>query len=210
MSDFVTLLGARRLIPIATIEDAADAVPLAKALLGGGIDILEITLRTAQALRCIENVSKHVPQMLVGAGTILTTNALANARDAGAQFFVSPALSIDIINQAREHSLALMPGVFTPTEVLSAHESGCRLLKLFPADLAGGTVMLKHLASVYPQMRFCPTGGIGEAHIKQYLSLPNVAAIGGSWLAPASMIAAKNWDEIQMVAKKGAEQAAAM
>jgi 2-dehydro-3-deoxyphosphogluconate aldolase / (4S)-4-hydroxy-2-oxoglutarate aldolase len=191
-----------KVVPVIALNDVAHAVPLAHALLEGGIDVMEITLRTAAGLPSIEAVAKAVPQMHVGAGTVTRPHEVYDVRDAGASFALSPGCANDIVAAAKEAALPFIPGVMTPSELMAARDHGFTLMKLFPAQQAGGPGMLKALAGPFPDIRFCPTGGISLANLKEHLALPNVAMVGGSWLTPAAAMQAGNWAEITQLARE--------
>jgi 2-dehydro-3-deoxyphosphogluconate aldolase/(4S)-4-hydroxy-2-oxoglutarate aldolase len=188
----------QRLICVAVIDKAEDAVPLAEALLAGGLNTIEVTFRTVGAADAIARIRKGVPQMCVGAGTLLAADQVKQAVDAGAQFGVSPGLSEPVSNAAHENKLPLFPGVVTPTEVMRALELGWRHLKFFPAEAAGGVNMLKSLAGPFGHtgVKFIPTGGITVATLPDYLAIPQVAAVGGSWMAERKLVAEKAWAKI--------------
>jgi 2-dehydro-3-deoxyphosphogluconate aldolase/(4S)-4-hydroxy-2-oxoglutarate aldolase len=191
-------------IPVLTVTEAAHAVPLAKALLAGGLKVLEITLRTPAALACIDAIRKDLPEAVVGVGTLTRPADFAAADRVGAQFGVSPGLTPELAAAARGARFPLLPGVMTPTEVIAARHAGFKALKLFPADIAGGTRMLQALGALFPDLEFCPTGGITRATAPDYLALPNVVCIGGSWVAPAQMVAAADWSGIESLARDAA------
>ncbi len=190
-----------RFLPIITITDADAAVPLAEALLEGGVDAIEFTLRTPQALDAIERVAKAVPTLQLGAGTILSVADFERAHDAGARFFVSPGFDPAIAHWPLEKNLLWLPGTQTASEVMVARRMGFGALKFFPAEPAGGIEMLKALAPVYSDVKFCPTGGVSRERVADYLALPNVAAVGGSWIAPSGMMKLKDWKGITALAK---------
>ena len=196
-------LTTRRIIPVIVIDDAADAVPLAEALLEGGIDVIEITFRTAAAADAITAIAKAVPQMLLGAGTVVTADQAKRAIDAGVSFGLAPGLNPATIEAFAKADTLFVPGVMTPSEIEQGLSLGCKLLKFFPAGEAGGPGFLKALAGPYASqgVRFCPTGGITLANMNDYLSLPIVASVGGSWLATAKQIAAKDWATISQQAR---------
>lgn len=193
------LLVRSPVLPVVTIADAAAAVPLARALLAGGLGVIEVTLRTPAAAEAISRIAREVEGMVVGAGTVLSAREMAAAEQAGAQFAVSPGFSASLSAQA---SLPLLPGVATASEVMAALEAGHTLMKFFPAEAAGGPAMLKALAGPLPQARFCPTGGITAANAHGYLRLANVTCVGGSWLAPPDAIAAGDWQAIARLARE--------
>lgn len=198
------LLNLGPVIPVIVIEDARQAAPLAKALVEGGVRVLEITLRTEAALEAIQRAAREVPDAIVGVGTITDPKQFGQARQAGAQFAVTPGLTQDLAWAARENRLPLLPGVMTPSEVISATAAGFDALKLFPARQAGGIDMLKALAGPFPHVKFCPTGGISAETARDYLALPNVACVGGSWLTPADAIRRQDWISITTLARQAA------
>ena len=188
----------QRLICVAVIDHADGAVPLAEALLAGGLNCIEVTFRTAGAADSIARIRKSVPQIYVGAGTLLTADQVKQAMDAGAQFGVSPGLSEIVSTTAQKNDFPLFPGVITPTEIMRALELGWKQLKFFPAETFGGVNALKALAGPfgYTGVKFIPTGGISAATLPAYLALPQVAAVGGSWMAERKLVAEKSWDKI--------------
>lgn len=200
---------ATRVLPVIVLSDAARAVPLAQALLEGGIDAMEITLRHAEGLAAIEAVARAVPQMRVGAGTVTRAAEMRQVREAGAGFALSPGMTDALLQAALEAGLPFIPGVMTPGEVMAARERGLGLLKLFPAEQAGGVAMLRALAGPLGDMRFCPTGGITPDNLAEYLAQPNVALVGGSWLAPPALVQAGRWREITRLARQASESARA-
>ena len=191
-------------IPVLTLSDLAHAVPLAGALVGGGLRVLEIALRTPVAIGCLEAIRKAVPDAIVGIGTLTRAVDFAAAGRAGAQFGVTPGLTPELAAAARGARFPLLPGVMTPTEVLAARLAGFNILKFFPAHQAGGVEMLRALGAPFPDVLFCPTGGITRAGAPEYLALPNVVAIGGSWVAPRALIDAKDWQGIEALARDAA------
>ncbi len=197
-----TLLADVRVLPVVTLDRAEDAVPVATALLAGGIGAIEITLRTAAALDAIAAVASAVPEMLVGAGTATRAADLVRARSAGARFAVSPGLTGDLARAAHALELPLLPGVMTPSEAMIARDAGFDHLKLFPATAAGGLELLRALAGPLPKLRFCPTGGIDPSAMAGWLALPNVFCVGGSWLTPPSAIRAGDWARIELLARE--------
>ena len=194
------IMQSSAVIPVIAIDDLAHAVPLARALVAGGIRVLEVTLRTAYGLAAIRAIAEQVPDAIVGVGTLTQPAQFAAARDAGAVFGVSPGLTAALIAAARASGLPLLPGVMTPSEVMAACEAGFRQLKLFPAVPAGGVGMLNAIAGPLPEVMFCPTGGISQATASQFLACKNVACVGGSWLTPKDAILAGEWDRITAVA----------
>lgn len=188
-------------IPVIAIDDLAHAVPLARALVAGGIRVLEITLRTVHGLPAIRAIAEQVEGAIVGVGTLTQAHEFKEARDAGAVFGVSPGLTADLINAARASGLPLLPGVMTPSEVMAARAAGFAQLKLFPAVPAGGVGMLNALAGPLGDVMFCPTGGISIETAPQFLACKNVACVGGSWLTPKDALLAGDWDRITALAK---------
>lgn len=201
-----------RIVPVAVIDAVANAVPLARALAQGGLPLIEVTLRTPCALECIRAIRQECPEIWVGAGTILERAMLVAAVEHGAQFGVSPGLNSDVVRAALDLNLPFVPGVITPSEVETALRLGCRLLKYFPADAAGGVMMLKALASAYGAtgVRFVPTGGITLANMAAYLAVPAVAAIGGSWLCESRLVKEKKWAEITALTAQAVSKVAGM
>jgi len=187
-------------IPVLTVTRVEDAVPLAQALVHGGIRVLEVTLRTSCALDAITEMRELVPGAVVGAGTLTRAEDFAAVQRAGAQFAVTPGLTPDLLFGAGETRLPLLPGVMTPTELIAARAAGFRACKLFPAQQAGGVGMLKALAGPFPDVVFCPTGGITRANAAEFLAQPNVLCVGGSWLAPRELVDAGNWGAIEELA----------
>jgi 2-dehydro-3-deoxyphosphogluconate aldolase / (4S)-4-hydroxy-2-oxoglutarate aldolase len=182
-----------RVIPVVTIDRAADAVPLARALARGGLHVIEVTLRTPEAPAAIAAIARDVPEVLVGAGTVLRAADVTRARDAGAAFLVSPGLTAEIASAAIATGLPYLPGCVTASEIMAARELGLSLLKFFPAEPSGGTGALRQFAPVFAGIAFCPTGGVNQGNAAEYLALPNVPMVGGSWMAPADLVAASNW-----------------
>lgn len=187
-------------IPVIAIDDLAHAVPMARALLAGGIKVLEITLRTEHGLAAIAAIAEQVPGAIVGVGTLTRPEEFVAARDAGAVFGVSPGLTGSLIAAAKSSGLPLLPGVMTPSEVMSAREAGFRQLKLFPAVPAGGVSMLSAIGGPLPDVTFCPTGGISLETASQFLALKNVACVGGSWLTPKAAMQAGDWAQLTRLA----------
>ncbi len=197
-----------RILPVIVIDDAELAVPMAEALLEGGIDAMEITLRHACALDAIERVAKSVPAMVVGAGTLTRPADFGRVASAGGRFAVSPGLTPGLDAAARAVEMPFIPGVMTPSEAMFARELGYSLLKLFPAAQAGGLGMLKALASPFADLRFCPTGGVSAETLAEFLALPNVAMVGGSWLTPTKVVAARDWTSVAALARQATTIAA--
>lgn len=197
MADTIAdLLGISRVIPVVTLDDAAHALPLADALLAGGIGIAEITLRTAAALRAIEVLARERPGFCVGGGTCRNAGDLRSLAGAGAAFAVSPGSTPALVAAARQSALPWLPGAATVSEMMSLEAEGYTVLKLFPASLAGGIELLRAVAPVLPALRFCPTGGISPRNVAGFLAEPNVACVGGSWIAPADLLRHGAWDEV--------------
>lgn len=188
-------------IPVIVIQRVEDAVPLARALVAGGVRVLEVTLRTPVALQCMAAIVREVPEAIVGAGTIRSVADAEAAKDAGCRFGVSPGYLSDIGHACRNLGLPLLPGVATASEVMSANAAGYDFLKLFPATAAGGIPLLKALAGPFPDVVFCPTGGVTPESAPQFLALPNVKVCGGSWLTPQDAVDAKDWDRITALAQ---------
>jgi 2-dehydro-3-deoxyphosphogluconate aldolase/(4S)-4-hydroxy-2-oxoglutarate aldolase len=201
--NLLDIMRTARVIPVIAIDNPEHAVPLAKALVAGGIRVLEVTLRTAHGLEAIRAMST-VDGAIVGVGTLTQPEEFAAARDAGAVFGVSPGLTPALIEAARKSGLPLLPGVMTPSEVLAAREAGFRQLKLFPAVPAGGVGMLNAIAGPIPDVTFCPTGGISIETAPQFLACKNVACVGGSWLTPKDALQAGDWARITELAKAAA------
>jgi len=196
-----TTLRLSPVIPVLVIERTADAVPLARALLAGGLKVLEITLRTPNALDVIELLARQVPEAVIAAGTVTTPRQWEQAARAGARFVVSPGLTPALAEAASEASAPLLPGVATASELMTAMDAGFSCFKFFPAQQAGGLGMLKAWGGPFPEALFCPTGGITPELAPQYLALPNVACVGGSWLAPADALKDGDWARIQSLAE---------
>jgi 2-dehydro-3-deoxyphosphogluconate aldolase / (4S)-4-hydroxy-2-oxoglutarate aldolase len=188
------------MIPVIVIDRLEDAVPLARALVAGGVRVLELTLRTPVALQAIEKIVREVEGAIVGVGTITRAEDFAAALKAGARFGVSPGLTPALVAAAKASGLPLLPGVMTPSDVIAARAAGYTELKLFPAHQAGGIGMLKALSGPFPDVSFCPTGGITAATAADFLALPNVVCVGGSWLTPQDAIAAGDWERITALA----------
>ena len=190
------------IVPVIVINDAAQAVPLAKALLAGGINVIEITFRTAAAREAIAAVAREVPDMIVGAGTVLTEEQVASAVAAGARFLVSPGMDADVIKAAQALNCPILPGVVTPSEVITGLKLGIKTFKFFPAENYGGLSTIKSLCAPFTAINFIPTGGINEKNVADYLKYDRIAAIGGSWMAPAKLIDSGRFDEIEAKTKE--------
>lgn len=188
-------------IPVIAIDDLAHAVPMARALVAGGIRVLEVTLRTQYGLAAIEAIARDVPEAIIGVGTLTLPEEFAASRDAGAMFGVSPGLTASLIAAAKSSGLPLLPGVMTPSEVMAAREAGFRQLKLFPAVPAGGVGMLNGIGGPLPDVTFCPTGGITQENAAQFLACKNVACVGGSWLTPKAAMVAGDWAALTKLAQ---------
>lgn len=192
------------IVPVMVIEDLKQAVPLARALVKGGLPVLEITLRTAAALDCIKAIVAEVEGAIVGSGTVLNAQQLKQSEKAGCVFAVSPGVTPKILKAAKDQKIALLPASGTPSEAMVLLEHGYALQKFFPAEQSGGAAYLASISSPLPQIRFCPTGGITPALAPSYLKLPNVITLGGSWMAPKAMINEGKWDEIEKLAREAA------
>ncbi|MFT7234799.1 MAG: 2-dehydro-3-deoxyphosphogluconate aldolase/(4S)-4-hydroxy-2-oxoglutarate aldolase [Methylophagaceae bacterium] len=184
------------IVPVMVINNVEHAVPLAHALVKGGLKVLEITLRTPAALESIRRIRAEVPDAIVGAGTIINIETLNKAIDAGAEFIVSPGTTDTLIEAAIATGVPLLPGIANPSDAMRLLEKGITEMKFFPAEAAGGIPMLKSIGAPIPQISFCPTGGVNQKNVKDYYNLPNVACVGGSWMCAANLVDAENWDEI--------------
>lgn len=201
----LSILELQPVVPVLVIDDAKTAVPLARALVAGGLKAIEITLRTSAALEAIKAVADEVEGAVAGAGTILNARQYAEAVEAGSQFIVSPGTTQELLDTARQSSVPLLPGAATASEVMALREEGYAVLKFFPAEQAGGAAYLKSLSSPLAGTMFCPTGGVSPNNASTYLSLPNVICVGGSWVAPKELVAAGDWDGIRELAKSAAQ-----
>lgn len=202
MKNTLELVAYGPVIPVIVLQRVEDAVPLAQALVAGGVRVLEVTLRTPVGLACIEAIAQHVPEAIVGAGTIRSAVDARAARAVGSRFGVSPGYTPEVGAACREIGLPLLPGVATASEVMAAQADGLSFLKFFPATAAGGIPMLKALAGPFPDVVFCPTGGITLQTAPQFLALPNVKVCGGSWLTPQDVVDAKDWGRITQLARE--------
>lgn len=202
----------RPVIPVIVIDDANDAEPLAEALLAGGMDVVEVTCRTAAAPEALARIKKAFPEMLLGAGTVVTAEQAKMCIDVGVSFGLAPGLNPDTVNYFKNHETLFIPGVMTASEIERGLSLGCKLLKFFPAEAAGGVTMLKNLGGPYAALgvQFCPTGGLSLGNMNDYLSLPIVSCIGGSWLATKQQIAEQKWTVITQQVKDALEQVAAV
>lgn len=198
------ILDLSPIVPVVVIEDVATAVPLARALVAGGIPIIEVTLRSAAALEAIRAIADAVPQIALGAGTVRDAGQVKAARDAGAAFLVSPGASDRLLDALQDCGAPFLAGTATPSEMLRLLERGVTEAKLFPAEAVGGVALLRSLHGPLPELRFCPTGGITAANAPEYLALPNVGCVGGTWLTPADALAAGDWDRIETLARAAA------
>ena len=196
------ILSLGPVMPVIVIEQSNHAIPLGEALLAGGIKTIEITLRTSAALNAIEQLAKHLPEIYVGAGTILTKENATRAKNSGAKFCVSPGTTSSIVDACDECNISLLPGASTVSEMLTLSEAGFSEIKFFPASAAGGIPFIKSLVSPLPNLKFCPTGGISYETASGWLSLVNVSCVGGSWIAPAKDINEQNFSEITARAKQ--------
>lgn len=196
-------------IPVIVINKVEDAVPMAEALLEGGVKVLEVTLRSPVALQAMEQIAKHVPDAILGSGTVRNLKDAKNSKDVGCQFAVSPGYTSDLGQYAREIGLPLLPGVSTGSEIMMANADDYYFLKLFPAVAVGGINLLKGFAGPFADVKFCPTGGVSVESAPQFLALPNVVVCGGTWLTPADAVANKDWAHITKLAKEASAIVAA-
>lgn len=203
------LLAAGPIVPVITLERVEDAVPLARALVAGGLHLLEITLRTPAAADAAAAIIREVPEAIVGIGTVLTPKDLERAQALGARYALSPGATPELLDAASRSEMPFIPGIATASELMAALAHGFQTVKFFPAVAAGGIPALKALAGPFPQARFCPTGGIDEKNAKDWLALPNVVAVGGSWVCQTSDIRAQAWEEITAKAQRAAASAKA-
>jgi 2-dehydro-3-deoxyphosphogluconate aldolase/(4S)-4-hydroxy-2-oxoglutarate aldolase len=206
MNDSRSILERAPVVPVLSIDRPDDAVPLARALVAGGIPVLEITLRTPVGLAAITAIRDAVPGALVGAGTVRSAEDFRAAVDAGSQFVVTPGLTEGILDAAEHSEIALIPGIATVSEMMRALDRGINCLKFFPAEASGGAAALKAFAGPFPDVAFCPTGGIGLHNIDGYLALPSVITVGGSWLTPEPLLAAGDWDAITTLAREACDK----
>ncbi|MEU5139507.1 bifunctional 4-hydroxy-2-oxoglutarate aldolase/2-dehydro-3-deoxy-phosphogluconate aldolase [Streptomyces sp. NPDC021139] len=203
-SPAASVLDLAPVVPVVVVDDLADAVPLARALVAGGLPAIEVTLRTPVALDAIRAIADEVPGAVVGAGTVITAEQVAEVVAAGARFLVSPGWTDTLLEAMRASGVPFLPGVSTTSEVVALLERGVREMKFFPAEAAGGTAYLKALAAPLPQARFCPTGGISAASAPEYLALPNVGCVGGSWMLPKDAVAGRDWGRVEALAREAA------
>jgi len=195
------LLAGNTVIPVIVIDRVEDAVPLAKALIAGGLNVLEVTLRTEAAVEGIRQIVQHVPGAIVGTGTVCTADQVKLSEDLGCQFMVSPGSTDKLLAAAADSSIGLLPGISSATEMMRCMEQGYQDFKFFPAEAAGGAAMIKSLYGPFSEARICPTGGIGLHNVMEYLSLPNVICVGGSWICPAQLVREQRWDEVEQLAR---------
>ncbi|GAA9235714.1 bifunctional 4-hydroxy-2-oxoglutarate aldolase/2-dehydro-3-deoxy-phosphogluconate aldolase [Helicobacter pylori] len=198
----IEVLQISPIVPVVVIEDIKDAVPLAQSLIEGGVQIIEVTLRSSCALEAIELIAKNVPKMRVGAGTILDPTQLEQAQNRGAEFLISPGLTIKLLEYAKKKDMPLIPGVSSSSEVMQALELGYNALKFFPAEYCGGVKLLNAFNGPFKGVKFCPTGGISADNMHSYLNLENVLCVGGSWLTPKHLIQNKEWDKVTEICKR--------
>ena len=196
------LLAGNPVVPVITLERVEDAVPLAEALVAGGLKVLEVTLRTEAAIEGIKQIIKHVPGAIVGTGTVCNEQQIKLSEDIGCQFMISPGATDKLLQAAQKSSVPFLPGISSVSELMRGLEYGHRDFKFFPAEAAGGVPVLKAMAGPFSDVKFCPTGGIGLHNVLAYLALPNVLCVGGSWIAQPKLIQAKNWAEIEKLARE--------
>lgn len=209
MSNITDSMKKSIIVPVVVIEDAKDAVPAAKALLAGGINVMEITLRTAAALDSIRNVAAECPDMIVGVGTVLNIDQAKEAVSAGAKFIVSPGFDEEIVKWCVENNIDVTPGCVTPTEIMMARKLGLRIVKFFPANIYGGLKAITNLAAPFTDMQFLPTGGVNTENIAEFVANPAIFAVGGSWVCKKADISAGNFDKITELCKEARKQAGA-
>ena len=197
MTSIKDIMNTSPVIPVMVINKLEHAVPLATALVEGGLKVLEITLRTPVALEAIKKIKTEVPGAIVGAGTVINLETLEKTIEAGSEFIVSPGVTDSLIDAALKSGIPILPGIVTPSEVMNLLEKGITEMKFFPAEAAGGIPMVKSIGGPLPQVTFCPTGGVNPKNAGEYLALKNVACVGGSWMAPADLVDAEDWDEIK-------------
>lgn len=209
MSNITDSMQKSIIVPVVVIEDAKDAVPTANALLAGGINVMEITLRTAAALNSIRSVAAQCPDMIVGVGTVLTIEQAKEAVKAGAKFIVSPGFDEEIVKWCVENDIDVTPGCVTPTEIMMARKLGLRVVKFFPANVYGGLKAITNLAAPFTDMQFLPTGGVNTENIAEFVANPAIFAVGGSWVCKKADITAGNFDKITELCKEARMQAGA-
>ena len=201
------ILAGHSVIPVITLDRVEDAVPLAQALVAGGLKVLEVTLRTEAAVEGIREIVKHVPDAIVGTGTVCNEQQIKLSEDLGCQFMISPGATDKLLEAGAQSSVPFLPGVASVSELMRGMEYGHRDFKFFPAEAAGGTSVLKAFAGPFGDVRFCPTGGIGLHNLVEYLALPNVLCVGGSWIAQTNLIRQQAWSEIETLAREAVELA---
>jgi 2-dehydro-3-deoxyphosphogluconate aldolase/(4S)-4-hydroxy-2-oxoglutarate aldolase len=201
------ILAGHSVIPVITLDRVEDAVPLAQALVAGGLKVLEVTLRTEAAVEGIREIVKHVPDAIVGTGTVCNEQQIKLSEDLGCQFMISPGATDKLLEAGAQSSVPFLPGVASVSELMRGMEYGHRDFKFFPAEAAGGTSVLKAFAGPFGDVRFCPTGGIGLHNVVEYLALPNVLCVGGSWIAQTNLIRQQAWSEIETLAREAVELA---
>lgn len=209
MSSITDSMKSSIIVPVVVIEDAKDAVPTAKALLAGGINVMEITLRTAAALDSIRNVAAECPDMIVGVGTVLNLDQAKDAIETGAKFIVSPGFDEETVKWCVENKIDVAPGCVTPTEIMAARKLGLRVVKFFPANIYGGLKAITNLAAPFTDMQFIPTGGVNTENIAEFVANPAIFAVGGSWVCKKADISAGNFDKITELCKEARKQAGA-
>lgn len=200
--DSAEIFQAGPVVPVLVIENVEDAVPIARAMLAGGIKVLEVTLRTPAAIEVIKQIAEHCPDAIVGAGTVTNATQLEQVTKAGAKFAISPGLTSDLLAAGNEGSIALIPGIASISELMKGLDQGYSHFKFFPAEASGGVQSLKSIGGPFPDVRFCPTGGINPGNYKDYLALDNVLCCGGSWLCPDAVVKEQRWDEITRLARQ--------
>ena len=203
------IFAAGPVVPVLVINDVEKAVPLAKALMAGGIKVLEVTLRTPVAIDVISTIAKEVPDALIGAGTVTNAQQLKAVTEAGAKFAISPGMTADLLKAGMEGDIPLIPGISSTSDLMKGKDAGYTHMKFFPAEASGGVKAIKSISGPFPDVTFCPTGGIGPANYKEYLALPNVKCVGGSWVAPDDAINEGDWDRITQLAKEAVDGASA-
>ncbi|WP_414827674.1 bifunctional 4-hydroxy-2-oxoglutarate aldolase/2-dehydro-3-deoxy-phosphogluconate aldolase [Alteromonas sp. H39] len=203
------IFAAGPVVPVLVINDVEKAVPLAKALMAGGIKVLEVTLRTPVAIDVISKIAKEVPDALIGAGTVTNAQQLKAVTEAGAKFAISPGMTADLLKAGMDGDIPLIPGISSTSDLMKGKDAGYTHMKFFPAEASGGVKAIKSISGPFPDVTFCPTGGIGPANYKEYLALPNVKCVGGSWVAPDDAINEGDWDRITQLAKDAVDGASA-
>ena len=198
------MLAGNPVIPVITLDQVEDAVPLANALVAGGLKVLEVTLRTEAAVEGVRQIIQHVPDAIVGTGTVCSEEQIKLSEDLGCQFMISPGATDKLLSIGSQSSVPFLPGISTVSELMRGMEYGLENFKFFPAEAAGGAPVMKAMAGPFPNIKFCPTGGIGLGNAMDYLSLPNVMCVGGSWIAKPSDIREKRWNEIEKLAREAA------